>query len=286
MKDYGKIPSSLWSDPLFLGMSDDPRMLLLYLMTCTHSTIAGVFRLPEGYASEDLNWPIARVSKGFAELLRNGFVKRCETTKWTWVTRHFQTNTLDNPNQVKSAAKCAQLIPDQCTWKQAFMRDCSQLLGLAVIDQPEPLPNGSGTLSESGTVSGTGTGDRPSVSSPAVAADLEPSGPLPCPHGAIRTLYADLLPGLPQIRKWDADRERALRQRWVSTAAEKGWSTVDEGLDWFRRFFLAVSENDWAMGRSGRGKGHENWECDIDYLLTPKGFRRIIESAGRSKEPA
>jgi hypothetical protein len=40
------------------------------------------------------------------------------------------------------------------------------------------------------------------------------------------------------------------------------------------------------MGRSGRSKGHENWECDIDYLLTVKGFRRIIESAGRVRESA
>lgn len=123
-------------------------------------------------------------------------------------------------------------------------------------------------------------------SSPAVADDPEPPGRLPCPHDAIRALYAEVLPGLPQIRKWDQDRARALRQRWTSTAAEKGWTTVEEGVDWFRRFFVAVSENDWAMGRSGRGKGHEHWECDIDYLLSPKGFRRIIETAGRTREPA
>ena len=41
------------------------------------------------------------------------------------------------------------------TGKQAFMRDCGQLLGLAVIDPSEPLPNGSETLSESVSVSGT-----------------------------------------------------------------------------------------------------------------------------------
>jgi hypothetical protein len=107
-----------------------------------------------------------------------------------------------------------------------------------------------------------------------------------CPQQQIRQLYAELLPSLPQPKKWDADRQKTLRTRWRDQAKEKGWVTVDEGVAWFRRFFTAVSENDWAMGRAGRGRGHENWECDIDYLLSVKGFRRIIESAGRVKEAA
>jgi uncharacterized protein YdaU (DUF1376 family) len=125
-------------------------------------------------------------------------------------------------------------------------------------------------------------------SSPAFADDQLAEQPekLTCPQQRIRSLYAEVLPSLPQARKWDADRERALRSRWREQTTEKGWTTADEGVEWFRRFFEAVSENDWAMGRSGRSKGHENWECDIDYLLTVKGFRRIIESAGRVRESA
>jgi hypothetical protein len=107
-----------------------------------------------------------------------------------------------------------------------------------------------------------------------------------CPQQEIRALYAELLPSLPQVKKWDTDRERALVARWDGQVKEKQWATAEAGLAWFRRFFEAVSDNDWAMGRSGRGQGHENWECNLDYLLTVKGFRRIIESAGRSKVPA
>lgn len=107
-----------------------------------------------------------------------------------------------------------------------------------------------------------------------------------CPHQRIRDLYAEILPSLPQIRKWDPDRERALRSRWTEQVKEKGWATADEGVEWFRKFFTAVSDNDWAMGRSGRGNGHENWECNIDYLLSVKGFRRIIETAGREQVAA
>jgi hypothetical protein len=109
---------------------------------------------------------------------------------------------------------------------------------------------------------------------------------LDCPQEGIRALYAELLPTLPFPKKWDADRQRALRTCWRERSKEKSWASVAEGLNWFRRFFTAVSENDWAMGRSRRSNGHENWECNIDYLLSPKGFRRIIESSGRAREAA
>ena len=82
MRDYGKVYSTFWSSSTTGGMSDDAKLLALYLMTCHHSTIAGVFRLPDGYISEDLGWVPERVSKGFAELLAKGFANRCETTKW------------------------------------------------------------------------------------------------------------------------------------------------------------------------------------------------------------
>ena len=107
---------------------------------------------------------------------------------------------------------------------------------------------------------------------------------LNCPQKEIRALYAEILPSLPQPKKWDADRQKALRSRWREQVAEKSWKSVDDGLRWFRRFFEAVNENDWAMGRTGRGKGHEDWECSIDYLLSVKGFRRIIETAGRVRD--
>lgn len=125
-------------------MSDNGKLLALYLMTCSHSTIAGVFRLPDGYVSEDLNWDVSTVSEGFAELFAKGFANRCETTKWVWVRKHLEWNKPENPNQRKSAAKIALSVPETCDWKPAFMRDCAEVLAIE-WDQPE---NPSETLSE------------------------------------------------------------------------------------------------------------------------------------------
>lgn len=144
MRDYGKVYSTFWSSQTTHSLSDDGKLLALYLMTCSHSTISGVFRLPDGYVSEDIGWDQTRVAKGFNELLANGFANRCETTKWVWVVKHLEWNKPENPNQRKSAAKIAQSVPDQCAWKRAFMRDCADLLGLPATEKSNP----SGTVTE------------------------------------------------------------------------------------------------------------------------------------------
>lgn len=144
MRDYGKVYSTFWSSETTGGLSDDAKLLALYLMTCSHSTIAGVFRLPDGYVSEDLGWESERVSKGFFELFDKGFSNRCETTKWVWVCKHLEWNKPENPNQRKAAAKVAMAVPDGCGWKLDFMRVSAGPLG---IEWTEPA-NPSGTVTE------------------------------------------------------------------------------------------------------------------------------------------
>lgn len=159
MRDYGKVYSTFWSSATTGGMSDDAKLLALYLMTCSHSTIVGVFRLPDGYISEDLGWVPERVAEGFAELFRKGFANRCGTSKWVWICKHLDWNKPENPNQRKAAAKVALSIPDECAWKLDFMRVCGPLLGLQEPEDPERFGNGSETLSkpETGTEAETGT---------------------------------------------------------------------------------------------------------------------------------
>lgn len=98
-----------------------------------------------------------------------------------------------------------------------------------------------------------------------------------CPQVAIRDLYAEVLPDLPAIKRWGNTRQAACRARWNETAQDKGWSTAAEGLAWFRRFFETVAASDFLMGRVQARSGHENWRCDIDHLLSSKGFTGVVE---------
>ena len=111
MRDYGKVYTAFWTNENIRAMSDDGRMLALYLITCNHGNMLGCFRLPNAYAADDLNWSIERVSKGFSELLENGFAYRCETTFWVFIQHHLKWNRFENPNVGKAAAKLFDALP-------------------------------------------------------------------------------------------------------------------------------------------------------------------------------
>lgn len=148
MRDYGRVYSKFWTSKDIHALSDDARLLALYLLSGPHGTIAGVCRLPDGYVCEDLKWPPKRVSKGFLELFRKGFAKRCETTDWVWICRFLTWNTPENPNQWKAARKIAHSVPAECSWIAAFLRDFAIAAGDPAPPDPSPGSNGSGTLSQ------------------------------------------------------------------------------------------------------------------------------------------
>lgn len=151
MRDYGKVYSTFWTSETTRDFSDTARILALYLLTCQHSTICGVFRLPDAYISEDLEWPIERVKEGFGELLAKGFINRCETTKWVFISKYLDWNKPENPNQWKAARKIAAQIPNNCSWLVDFI----EVFNRGLHDKVEPLANPSETLSKPVVVTGT-----------------------------------------------------------------------------------------------------------------------------------
>ena len=106
-----------------------------------------------------------------------------------------------------------------------------------------------------------------------------------CPQDLIRQLYGEMLPELPGIKRWTPGREKALRLRWSERAKELDWKTADEGVAWFRKFFETVSRSDFLMGRVERHNGHAGWVCDVDFLLKPERFTKIIEGGYASHRP-
>lgn len=108
----------------------------------------------------------------------------------------------------------------------------------------------------------------------------------PCPVDQVIEVYHELLPELPRVRLMDDKRKRCITRtwRWVLTSKKSDGSpracTSDEALGWMRNFFERARDNDFLMGRGQRGAGHENWRCDLDFLLTDKGMKHVIEKTG------
>lgn len=104
-----------------------------------------------------------------------------------------------------------------------------------------------------------------------------------CPVEDIVALYHELLPSLPRVRMLKDGRRGKIRDtwRWVLTSKRPdGARRAKDGaeaMEWFGSFFTRANENDFLMGRVGRKAGHENWQCDLDFLLTERGMKHVIE---------
>lgn len=53
--------------------------------------------------------------------------------------------------------------------------------------------------------------------------------------------------------------------------------TAEQALQWLDDYFVRAASNDFLTGKTLRGAGHENWQCDLDFLLTDKGMKQVIE---------
>lgn len=249
MRDYGKVFCALWTSEDFRGLSEDGRALVLYLLTSPHGTMIGCFSLPDGYICEDLQWSSERVRQGFEELLAKRFANRCEITRWVWIGKYLEWNQPDNPNQWKAARKLADKIPERCTWRTQFQHAFSIAAGDVQIGQP----NGSATVSKSGSGSGAGTVVRSAVAPDAISGGV--SGAAPSrnpsdPKGRGSRLPEDFLLTTARARLateegLDAPRTFAkFRDYWVSVAGAKGVK-----LDW------DATWRNWVRSEADRGGG-------------------------------
>ncbi len=111
MRDYGKVHTSFWSSDTLRDLPDDAKFLALYLLTCSHGNMAGVFRLPLAYITEDIGWVSERLNNGFQTLSDAGWACRCNKSGWIWIKNWAKWNRPDNPNQRKAVDKLLDQVP-------------------------------------------------------------------------------------------------------------------------------------------------------------------------------
>jgi hypothetical protein len=297
MRDYGKVHTSFWTSKTVRDMTEDGRTLAIYLLSCPHGTIAGVARIPDGYACEDLKWPAERVRASFAELKRHDFAERCEETGWVWIKQHFDWNPLDNPNQRKAARKVADQVPSACAWLQAFHLQCGQFFRLDTDPVRNPSETVTGTLSEpfrnqeqeqeqeqkTPATSAPEPGiDQPKPDDSPAAPSADANDVRRCPVGTLVDLYHELMPLNPRVKVLSEPRKKAIRARWKEAAqlAAKpfGYSTRAQGLQAWRQFFEVCAESAFLTGRAKAEPGKPPFLADIDFIFSPSGFAKTLEN--------
>lgn len=105
-------------------------------------------------------------------------------------------------------------------------------------------------------------------------------------------IYHEVLPDLPGVRVMDQARSQALRDfwDWVLTSTRPDGSrranNEEEALSWVRDYMNRARSNDFIMGRGPKSPEHQSWVCSIEYLLSSRGMKKVLEETRVIHEPA
>lgn len=135
---YYRVSPKFWVDSE--TWADDTKLLGLYILTCEHRTVEGLFRLPLNYMAGDLGWPRERLAEPLAELLAEGFIEHDPERSLVLIVNAMKYQCPQNPNMVTHALRLLAPIPPDSpltsTFKRLAERYCQRLA--------ERLPEGFG----------------------------------------------------------------------------------------------------------------------------------------------
>lgn len=301
---YRKVEVKVWGDEKFRRLTPIPpcgQGLWLFLITGPHTgPIPGLFRAGRAAMAEELGWDVEDFDKAFAEAFRQGMVEADFKSRVVWVPKAISHNRPESPNVVRSWRSEFDQIPE-CDLKrgalehlrafvyglgEGFAKAFDETFGKASVKPlAKAMPNqeqeqeqeqeedeatdvalsaagGDAAAEDRGTDGGNESQDL-------LGKVPKKIGPPPCPHAKIIDLFHEVLPELPAVRSWEANRERLLRSRWNSEADR-------QSLDWWRQYFTAIRSMPFLMGlRSGRdGRA---FSCTLEWLVRPTNFAKVIE---------
>src|SRR3990167_6270360 len=100
MATFRTVDTRVWGDRKFLSLSDDGRMLWLFLLTTTFArSIPGVVVAGEAAIAEELGWTVERYRKGYAELLGKGLAVRKEG-RLIWLCNALKYQKIAGPKAI------------------------------------------------------------------------------------------------------------------------------------------------------------------------------------------
>lgn len=283
MSRYRKIEVRTWSDERFRALSPvEPsgQGLWFFLLTGPHTgPIPGLFRAGRAAMAEELGWPLEAFDKAFREVSQQGMAKADFVARLVWLPNAIKHNKPESPNVVKSWAPEFDLLPE-CPLKLEALEAiksfvCALGPGFSGAFMGVFDPSGKASSKASGKASAKtmpnqeqeqeqevkAIGDEPPVSSK--AAD-------PCPHQEIVNLYHQTLPTGRQVRIWNDTRKAKLRARWKEDAKR-------QNLEWWAKFFGYIAESDFLTGRATSTTGRAPFELDLEWIVSPTNFVKIVE---------
>ena len=98
--------------------SNDEKLLMLYIITCPHKNLLGLYFLPEEYICCDLRWTLEQLRKTMHELQKINRVLYDSRNSVVLIKNYLKHNPLENPNQVKAAVEKFNELPDTTCFEE------------------------------------------------------------------------------------------------------------------------------------------------------------------------
>lgn len=97
-RKFSKVSPALWRSGRFATLpTKEAKLLYLYFLTSEHQTSAGAFRIPDGYACEDLGWERKDYHEARQCLIDGEMIVFDADTEEVFVLRWFKHNPPTNP---------------------------------------------------------------------------------------------------------------------------------------------------------------------------------------------
>jgi len=157
---YSKVFVKIWHSKDFRMLSEEGKMLFLYLLTSPHRNMGGLYYLPLPYLCFDVGLDEKRVSKAFEELTDKDMAQYDYNTQVVLIKKWFCYNPIENENQAKGLNKQLAEIPKSKLFKPFVncVKEYCKYIESILKGFDIPFENPSETLSKPYTKPGTGTG--------------------------------------------------------------------------------------------------------------------------------
>lgn len=109
---YSRISSRFWTDEKSSAWIDRVKLAGLYLMSCPHRHLEGIFILPHQYACADLHWTTKTWKSACTVLEESGFLKWDSLTNVILIVNALRYQAPENPNQAFAALRRIKELPD------------------------------------------------------------------------------------------------------------------------------------------------------------------------------
>ena len=129
---FAQVSPQFWTDPVVAQWNDAQQKLALYLLTCPHRNLQGLYRLSIRYAAEDLGWSEQKTKRTLERLIEDGFAEYDDDAKVVFLPRTLAYYMPKSEAQVKGAVAALATVP-ATPLKRRFVEVAEQFEATALL---------------------------------------------------------------------------------------------------------------------------------------------------------